>query len=173
MTIYDTQHPIFFATLFQSYFSGADSVAAGCPDADTLPLRIMDVALKPPLPSGVVVAMENGSRGAHRIMNISVQVFNGIKAASEAAADVEWQTALTTVSGWLAPMERRVRQMADADDDGTLILGWRSWLLAQTADEKTGWRALKFVYSGMATPKRRDETTLIHSFAFDLHYALV
>ena len=173
MTIYDTAHPLFFATLFKDFFASSDSLAAGCPSTATLPLRVMDAAMKPALPSAVIVAMESGSKGAHRIMTISVQIFNGIKADSESAADVEWQTALTTVSGWLVKMENRMRHMDDADNDGTTIKGWKSWLLAQSTDYKNGWRAMKFVHQGLSTPKRKDDTTLIHSFSFDLHYALI
>lgn len=173
MTIYDTAHPLFFATLFQAWFASADSLAAGCPAAADLPLRVMDAAMKPPLPSAVIVVMENGSKGAKRVVTVSVQIFNGIKAASEAAADVEWQTSLATVSGWLVQMERRMRMMNDVADGATTIKGWKSWLLAQSSASTQGWCAMKFVHHGLGTPKRKDETTLIHSFSFDLHYALV
>lgn len=173
MTIYDTAHPLFFATLFQTWFSSADSIAAGCPSNAVLPSRLMDAAMKPPLPSVVIVAVENGSRGAKRVMLVSVQIFNGIKAMSPEAAEVEWQTSLATVCGWLGPMERRMRQMEDAVDGATTIKGWKSWFAAQSDDLRNGWRAMKFVHHGLGSPKRQNDTTLIHSFSFDLHYALV
>lgn len=173
MTIYDTAHPLFFATLFKNWFLDPNSLAVGCPSNDDLPMRLMDGAMKPPLPSAVVVAVENGSRGAKRVMLISVQIFNGIKAASEQAADVDWQTSLARVSSWLGPMERRMRQMEDAVDGDTTIKGWKSWFADQSSDFRNGWRAMKFVHHGLGSPKRMNETTLIHSFSFDLHYTLV
>lgn len=173
MTIYDTAHPLFFATLFQAWFQGTDSQAAGCPSNAELPILLMEAAMKPPLPSAVIVAVENGSMGAKRVMQISVQLFNGIKATSSGAAEVEWQTSFAKVSGWLVQMERRMRQMNDIVDGATTIKGWKSWFAAQPNDLRDGWRAMKFVFHGTGSPKCHGEERLINTFSFDLHYALI
>lgn len=173
MTIYDTYHPLFFATLFRSYFQGEDSVAAGCPAESVLPLRLMEAAMTPALPSCVFVGLEHGTVGAKRAVMISVQLFNGIKASDVNAANVEWQTSLETVSGWLVKMELRMRQMSDIVDGEATIKGWNSWLAAQDADLRNGWRAKKFVFHGIGSPKRVNDTVLVNSFSFELHYALV
>ena len=173
MTIYDTAHPLFFATLIKAWFDGDDSRAAGCPASTVLPIKLMEAAMKPALPSAVIVCVENGSRGAKRVMLVSVQIFNGIKAGSDQAADVQWQTPLPTVAGWLVKMELRMRQMADITDGDTTIKGWKSWFADQSTDFRNGWRAMKFVHHGMGSPKRQGDSVLINSFSFELHYALV
>jgi hypothetical protein len=173
MTIYDTHHPLFFATLIRNYLAGADSVAAGVPDEETLPKHIMEAGTQPTLPSMVMVGVENGSKGARRVVMLSCQILTGIKPVAEGAAELEWQTSLATLSQWLVSMENRMRSMNDAVDGDVTIKGWRSWLAEQDESLRQGWRSMKFVFHGLGTPKRKDTTTIIHSFSFDLHYVLV
>lgn len=164
----------FFATLFLDYLSHADSIRAGVPSTSALPRKVFDMADEPALPSLVIVAKEDGSKGAQRTVNLSFMHLARIVADDEDAAAVANSATTAEVLATSAQIERRLRTYETADKDGTPLLGFKDWLQTLDDDRLSGWRITKIRHLGAAPLHRKpDKRVIIAACTIDLHIRLV
>lgn len=143
---------LLMAQLFCDYLSHPASIAAGVPDAGTLPKLVMDSGIVPQLPSLVVAAREEkGSVGARRVIDVSVMLLTWLKAASQAADEVT-QTTRTEASQWLCKIDARLQ------DRGAL----NAFLTGLDAERRKGWTIMKLLFNGNAVPMRVPESQKVH-----------
>lgn len=174
MTIYDTAVPLFVAHLFCDYLAHDASIATGVPSNEALPKEAMDLGKEPALPSMVVAAKEEGSKGARRIVNVSVMLLTWLKASDQQAANVAGQTDREEAGEWTAKIDTRLRMMKDGEIDGQEAQGFRSWLAGLPAERLAGWRITKLVHHGVAAPQRnKEKRTIFHAVTLDVHLVLV
>jgi hypothetical protein len=171
MTILDTSIDFFFANLFRDYLADDSSILAGIPDNTVLPKDVMDLGKVPDFPSVVVTAKEDGSKGKRQRVSVSVLLLTWLKAADVTAADVAEQTTSQNASGWINTIDLRLRTMLDGQlDDGTPVVGFRTWLNALPAERLAGWRITRLVNNGLAPPHRNNEKrTIFYATTLELH----
>lgn len=174
MKLADSSLEMFIATLQLGYLEHAHSIRAGVPDATALPKKIFDMAMQPELPSLVIVAKENGSKGARRVVSLSFMQFARLVADDESAAAVTNAQTTSELLAGIAKIETRLRTMGTgADDDGPL-LGWKDWYASLAAEWREGYRITKLVHHGCAPIHRKtDQRVIIAACTMDVHLVLV
>lgn len=174
MTLQDTALDLLVATLLRDYLADDSSIAAGVPSNATVPKVTMDLGKEPDMPSMVIAAKEEGSKGARRVVSVSCMLLTWLKADDDSAATVSGQTDRTDASAWMTKIEQRLRMMKDVDDDGTPIIGFRTWLQSLDASRLAGWRIVKIVHNGLAPPMRnKEKRTIFHACTLDVHVRVV
>lgn len=165
---------MFIATLQRDYLAHAHSLRAGVPDATALPKNVFDMAEEPALPSLVIVAKENGSKGARRIISLSFMHLARLVADHENAAEVTNAATTSEVLANLARIETRLRTMDDGADDDGPIIGWKAWYASLTAEWREGYRITKLVHQGCAPIHRKaDKRVIIAACTMEVHLVLV
>jgi hypothetical protein len=174
MKLADSSLEMFVATLQRDYLAHADSIRAGVPDNTALPKKVFDMAVQPELPSLVIVAKENGSKGAHRIVSLSFMQMARLVADDVNAAEVTNAKTTAELLASMAKIEQRLRTMKTGEDDGGPLLGWRDWYDALDAEWREGYRILKIVHQGCAPIHRKtDQRVIIAACTMDVHLVLV
>lgn len=174
MKLADSSLEMFIATLQRDYLAHADSIRAGVPDATTLPKKIFDLAIQPELPSLVIVAKENGSKGALRRVNLSFMQFARLVADNENAAAVTNAKTTAELLASMAKIETRLRTMESGEDDDGPLLGWKAWYGSLDAEWREGYRITKLVHQGCAPIHRTtDKHVIIAACTMDVHVTLI
>lgn len=170
MTIFDTSIDFFIATLFRDYLADASSITAGLPSNDELPKVVMDMGKEPDIPSLVIAAKEEGSKGARRIVNVSSLLLTWLKADDAAAAEVDEQTTRADAAGWMVRIDQRLRAMKD---EGA-VSGFKSWVASLSNERRAGWRITKINFNGLAAPMRnKEKRTIFYAATLDIHLVLI
>ena len=161
MNALETTPDLFIAHLLRDYLASADSIAAGVPDDAALPKWVMDTGKEPPRPVMVVAAKEDGSRGARRVVEVSVIICTWLKADDQNAADVESQTTRAEAMQMLNQIDQRLR-------DHT---AFEVWLASLSEERRTGWTFMKRpIHTGIAPPMRnKDIGTMNYLTGLKLH----
>jgi hypothetical protein len=174
MKLADSSLEMFIATLFRDYLAHADSVRAGVPDATALPKKVFDMAVQPELPSLVIVAKENNSKGAKRIVNLSFMQLSRLVADDDAAAAVTNAQTTAELLASMAKIEQRLRIMETGEDDDGPLLGWKAWHASLDAEWREGYRIMKLVHQGCAPIHRKtDQRVIIAACTMEVHLVLV
>lgn len=174
MTLASSSLEIFFATLQRDYLAHADSIRAGVADNTALPKKVFDLAAQPDLPSLVIVAKEDGSKGAKRTIALSFMQFARLVADNESAAAVTNAETTAALLASMAKIEQRLRTMQTGTDDDGSLLGWKGWYASLAAEWREGYRIQKFVHHGCAPIHRKtDAHVIIAACTMDIQLVLV
>lgn len=165
---------IHLAEIWRDYLAHADSIRAGVPSNTDLPKVVFDLAKEPDLPSLVIVAKEDGSKGARRIVNLSFMHLARLIADDADAAAVTNAATTSEVLARIARIDERLRTMQTGSLDGSDLLGWRAWYATLDAQRTAGFRITKINFLGTAPVQRkRDESTIIAACTLDVHVRLI
>lgn len=161
MNALETTPDLFVAHLLLDYLASDDSIAAGVPDDTALPKWVMDTGKEPPRPVMVVAAKEDGSRGARRVVEVSVIICTWLKADDANAAPVASQTTRIEAMAMLTQIDQRLR-------DHT---AFSAWLASLSEERRTGWTFMKNpIHTGIAQPQRnKDNGTMNYATTLKLH----
>lgn len=174
MTLAESSLEMHLAEIWKDYLSSADSIRAGVPDNTALPKVLFDLAREPDLPSLVIVAKEDGTKGAFRTINLSFMHLARIGADDDAAAVVADSQTTSDVLATIARIDTRLRTMKTGTLDGTPLLGWRDWYATLDAERTAGFRITGLRFLGCAPVQRKaDKRVIIAACTLDVHVRLV
>lgn len=174
MTLAESSLEMHLAEIWKDYLSSTDSIRAGVPDNTALPKGLFDLARQPDLPSLVISAKEEGTKGARRTVNLSFMRFGRIIADDENAAAVTNAVTTSEVIADIARIDTRLRTMKTGTLDGTPLLGWREWYATLDAERRAGFVISGISFLGCAPVQRRnDKRAIIAACSLDVHVRLV
>lgn len=174
MTLAESSLEMHLAEIWKDYLSSTDSIRAGVPDNTALPKGLFDLARQPDLPSLVISAKEEGTKGARRTVNLSFMRFGRIIADDENAAAVTNAVTTSQVIADIARIDTRLRTMKTGTLDGTPLLGWRDWYATLDAERRAGFVISGISFLGCAPVQRRnDKRAIIAACTLDVHVRLV
>lgn len=174
MTLAESSLEMHLAEIWKDYLSSTDSIRAGVPDNTVLPKGLFDLARQPDLPSLVISAKEEGTKGARRTVNLSFMRFGRIIADDENAAAVTNAVTTSEVIADIARIDTRLRTMKTGTLDGTPLLGWRDWYATLDAERRAGFVISHISFLGCAPVQRRnDKRAIIAACSLDVHVRLI
>lgn len=161
MNALETTPDLFIAYLLRDYLASDASITAGVPSEDALPKWVMDTGKEPPRPVLVVAAKEDGSKGAHRLVEVSIILCTWLKADDANAAPVDNQTTRVEAMAMLTQIDQRMR-------DHT---AFSEFLASLPEERRKGWCLMKNpVHGGIAAPMRNKEKgTMNYAITLKLH----
>ena len=146
---------LFLANLFCDYLSTEASATAGVAAIDKM---VMDEAKTPDLPSLVIAAKEEKSRGFCKSVDVDVLLLTWLKSAEASQATSAKQTTRTQASGWLNAIDARLQDRAS----------FNAWLATLDEERLANWTFRKNItWQGEQPPLRdKEQGTVFYALSF-------